>query len=47
MAVKNKRNLFEELKQGLEEVKAHRKKKVSLRTYVIEKPVKNEVAQGK
>lgn len=37
MTTKHKRNLFEELKQGLEEVKAHKEKKITLRTHVIDK----------
>jgi len=37
MTTKHKRNLFGELKQGLEEVKAHRGKKITLRTHVINK----------
>jgi putative transcriptional regulator len=37
MATKHKRNLFEELKQGLEEIKAHKAKKITLRTHEIEK----------
>ncbi|MBF0328998.1 MAG: helix-turn-helix domain-containing protein [Nitrospirae bacterium] len=32
----NKRNLFMELKQGIEEIKQHGKGKVTLRTYKIE-----------
>lgn len=37
MPAKHKRNLFEELKQGLEEIKAHKEKKITLRTHVIQK----------
>src|ERR1700722_5217113 len=37
MVIKHKRNLFEELTQGLEEIKKHKAKKITLRTHVIEK----------
>lgn len=38
-----KRNLFEELKQGLEEVKQHRAGKITLREYDVTTPVLPEV----
>jgi putative transcriptional regulator len=38
-----KRNLFEELKQGIEEVKAHQKGKITLRTHEIKKKPRLEV----
>lgn len=44
MASKQKRNLFEELKRGLNEIKAHRGKKITLRTHVIEKKPHLEVS---
>ncbi len=33
----SKRNLFQELKQGIKEIKAHNKGKITLRTYSFEK----------
>jgi putative transcriptional regulator len=44
MAVTHKRNLFAELKQGLEEAKAHQAKKITLRTHVVEKKPHLEVS---
>ena len=32
-----KRNLFEELKQGIEEIKAHKAGKITLRTHTVKK----------
>jgi putative transcriptional regulator len=37
MTTKKKRNLFEELKQGISEIKAHKAGKITLRTHKIEK----------
>jgi putative transcriptional regulator len=37
MKTTRKRNLFDELKQGLEEVSAHQKGKITLRTHQIKK----------
>lgn len=37
MAIHHKRNLFEELKQGIKEIKAHKAGKITLRTYAIKK----------
>jgi putative transcriptional regulator len=37
MATKHKRNLFEELKQGIEEINAYKAGKITLRTHVIER----------
>lgn len=37
MTKKKKRNLFDELKQGILEIKAHKAGKITLRTYKIEK----------
>ncbi len=44
MAATRKRNLLAELKQGLEEVKMHREKKITLRTHVVEKKPHLEVS---
>lgn len=40
----HKRRLFDELKQGLEEIKAYQEKKITLRTHVIEKKPHLEVS---
>jgi len=37
MKAKSKRNLFEELKEGLEEIQAHQSGKLTLRTYTVRK----------
>ena len=37
MASKLKRNLFEELKQGIEDINAHKVGKITLRTYTVKK----------
>lgn len=37
MATQRKRNLFEELKQGITEINAHKTGKITLRTYSVEK----------
>lgn len=37
MGIMKKRNLFQELKQGIKEIKAHNKCKITLRTYKFEK----------
>lgn len=39
-----KRNLFEELKQGVEEINQWREGKITLKTYKLEKPQKAEVS---
>ncbi len=36
MTIKKKRNLFAEIKQGIQEIKAHQAKKITLRTHHIE-----------
>ncbi|MFI4938600.1 MAG: helix-turn-helix domain-containing protein [Candidatus Berkiellales bacterium] len=38
MKGKNKRNLFKELKAGLEEIQAHQSGMITLRTYSLKKP---------
>ena len=43
MAKKNKRRLFDELKQGIEDIKAHQAGKITLRTYKIEKKPRPKV----
>jgi putative transcriptional regulator len=37
MTTKKKRNLFEELQQGIQEIKDHKAGKITLRTYKVEK----------
>lgn len=37
MTTQRKRNLFEELKQGIEDINAHKTDKITLRTYTIKK----------
>lgn len=37
MTTTKKRNLFEELKQGIQEIKKHKAGKITLRTYKVEK----------
>jgi putative transcriptional regulator len=44
MTTKQKRHLFEELKQGIKEVKAHRQGKITLHTYVVEKKPRPKVS---
>ncbi len=39
-----KRNLFEELKQGIEEINQWREGKITLKTYKVEKSAKAEVS---
>jgi putative transcriptional regulator len=46
MATQRKRNLFEELKQGIEEIKAHKAGKVTLRTYTIKQKPRPRVSAG-
>jgi putative transcriptional regulator len=38
-----KRNLFEELKQGIEEISQWREGKITLKTYKVERPPKAEI----
>jgi putative transcriptional regulator len=37
MATKHKRNLYEELKQGIEEINAYKASKITLRTFAVKK----------
>ena len=43
MAMKNKRNLFEELKQGIEDINAYKAGKITLRTHKIESRARPKV----
>jgi len=40
-----KRNLFEELKQGLKEIKAFKEKKITLRTHHFEKRLEKNLTK--
>jgi putative transcriptional regulator len=46
MTTKAKRNLFKELKQGIEEINAYRAGKMSLRTHKVEKKPRLTVDSG-
>lgn len=43
---KKKRNLFEEIKQGINEAKAHKAGKITLRTYKVLKKPKPRITAG-
>lgn len=44
MKGKNKRNLFEELKEGLEEINSHQSGKITLHSYTVEKKQRPQVS---
>lgn len=44
MKGKNKRNLYAELKEGLEEIQSHQHNKITLRSYTIEKKQRPQVS---
>jgi putative transcriptional regulator len=44
MAIKKKRSLFEEIKQGILDIKAHKEGKITLRTYEVTKKPKPKVS---
>ena len=44
MATKKKRSLFEEIKQGILEIKAHKTKKITLRTHEFSKKPRPKIS---
>lgn len=44
VVIMTKRNLFDELKQGIEEIDKHKKGKITLRTYAYEKKTQPKVS---